>query len=64
MVSILLLAAIQSLQTPPPARSVAMAVRVRVVQTCLLSVSGAACGGARAAPPRVVREPGRVTYSF
>ena len=64
MISILLLALIQAAHTAPPAHSVPMMVRVRVEQTCVLSTSGAACSGSRDAPPRLVREAGRVTYSF
>jgi hypothetical protein len=64
MISMLLVAAFQNAHTPQPAHSVPMMVRVRVVQTCVLSASGAACTGSRDAPPRLVREAGRVTYSF
>lgn len=64
MVSILLLAALQTAHSAPPAQTGTMVVRVQVAQTCVLSVSGAACRGSRDAPPRLVREAGRVTYSF
>ncbi|QTC92241.1 hypothetical protein [Brevundimonas goettingensis] len=60
----LLLAVFQNAHTPPPASSVPMMVRVRVEQTCVLSTSGAVCGGSRDAPPRVTREVGRIVYSF
>ncbi len=64
MALILLLAALQTAHTAPPVHSETMVVRARVEQTCVLSTSGAACRGSRDAPPRLVREAGRVTYSF
>lgn len=60
----LILAALQNPHAPRPTHSAPMMVRVRVVQTCVLSASGSVCGGSRDAPPRVTREAGRIVYSF
>lgn len=57
MLALVLLAAVQQHSAP-------VLVRVRVAQTCTLSLSGARCRGARDRPPVMTREGDHVVYRF